>query len=86
MAGALPLQAELEAFLAYLQVERRMSPHTLDGYRRDLTDLAGWMRDNGLQSWAQLRQEMLRGYVAGAHRRGLSGKSLQRRLSAVRSF
>ena len=63
-----------------------MSRHTLDGYRRDLADLAGWMRDNGLQTWAQLRQEMLRGYVAGAHRRGLSGKSLQRRLSAVRSF
>ncbi|MBY4599645.1 tyrosine recombinase XerC [bacterium BD-1] len=86
MAGAQPLQAELEAFLAYLKVERRMSPHTLDGYRRDLADLAGWMRDNGIEQWSQLRQEMLRGYVAGAHRRGLSGKSLQRRLSAVRSF
>lgn len=86
MAGDSPLQPALEAFLASLAVERRMSPHTLDAYRRDLSDLAGWMLDNGIGDWARLKQEALRGYVAGAHRRGLSGKSLQRRLSAIRSF
>jgi len=86
MAGAAPLQPEVDAFLAWLAVERRMSPHTLSAYRRDLADLAGWMRDSGLDQWTRLRQEALRTYVAGAHRRGLSGKSLQRRLSAIRSF
>ena len=81
-----PLQPGIDAFLAWLAVERRMSKNTLDAYRRDLADLSAWMRDNGITSWAGLRQEALRGYVAGAHRRGLSGKSLQRRLSAVRSL
>ncbi len=85
-AAASPLQRELDDFLAYLAVERRLSPHTLDAYRRDLADLASWMSGQGLGDWRRLRQETLRGYVAGAHRRGLSGKSLQRRLSAVRSF
>jgi len=86
MTGGSPLQPALEAFLARLAVERRMSPHTLDAYRRDLSDLAAWMLDNGLGDWGRLKQEALRGYIAGAHRRGLSGKSLQRRLSAIRSF
>lgn len=86
MTGAGPLQPGLEAFLGYLSVERRLSANTLEAYRRDLSDLAAWMLGQGIESWGALRQETLRSYVAGAHRRGLSGKSLQRRLSAVRSF
>ncbi|KAA2284598.1 tyrosine recombinase XerC [Arenimonas fontis] len=86
MSEHLPLQPEIEAFLAGLAVERRLSRHTLSGYRRDLEDLAAWMRGQGLADWARLRQEALRAYVAAAHRQGLSGRSLQRRLSAVRSF
>ena len=34
----------IEQFLAYLQVERRVSPHTLDGYRRDLDALLACAR------------------------------------------
>ncbi|KFN46749.1 tyrosine recombinase XerC [Arenimonas metalli] len=86
MSADAPLQAGIEAFLGYLAVERRLSANTLDAYRRDLGDLAAWMDAQGLSDWRRLKQEALRSYVAGAHRRGLSGKSLQRRLSAVRSF
>ena len=74
----------IEAFLAYLQVERRVSPHTLDGYRRDLTTLAAWSAAHGPVE--RLREADLRAFIADEHRRGLSPKSLQRRLSAVRSF
>jgi integrase/recombinase XerC len=86
VTAATPLQGELEDFLGYLKVERRLSAHTLDAYRRDLSDLATWMLGQGITGWNHLRQDALRTYIAGAHRRGLAGKSLQRRLSAVRSF
>ena len=36
MNAASPLLPPVEAFLGWLAVERRMSKHTLDGYRRDL--------------------------------------------------
>ena len=86
MADAGPLQRELEDFLGYLAVERRLSANTLEAYRHDLSDLAAWLLGQGVDSWGALRQDTLRSYVAGAHRGGLSGKTLQRRLSAVRSF
>ncbi|MFZ5636203.1 MAG: tyrosine recombinase XerC [Pseudomonadota bacterium] len=73
-------------FLAHLQVERRMSAHTLDAYRRDLEALSAWMRAQGLDDPLALHAEQLRAFVAAEHRRGLSPKSLQRRLSACRSF
>ena len=71
-------------FLAYLQVERRVSPHTLDGYRRDLDALSGWCQAHA--PIERLQEADLRAFIAAEHRRGLSPKSLQRRLSAVRSF
>ena len=77
--------AAVEEFLAHLQVERRMSAHTLDAYRRDLTALAEWSNAQSADITA-LQTEQLRAFVAAEHRRGLSPKSLQRRLSACRSF
>src|SRR5690606_18165289 len=62
-----------------------VSPNTLDGYRRDLAALATWADSNG-RTMLALGPEDIRAFVAAEHRRGLSPKSLQRRLSAVRSF
>jgi len=75
----------IDDYLAHLQVERRMSPHTLDGYRRDLEGLKAWAAAQGADVEA-LHTEHLRAFIASEHRRGLSPKSLQRRLSACRSF
>ncbi len=80
------MNAAVDAFLAHLQVERRMSAHTLDAYRRDLDALATWAEGEGIADIVGLHTEQLRAFVAAEHRRGLSPKSLQRRLSACRSF
>jgi integrase/recombinase XerC len=77
--------SSIDDYLAHLQVERRMSPHTLDGYRRDLDGLNAWATAHGADVDA-LHTEQLRAFIASEHRRGLSPKSLQRRLSACRSF
>jgi len=80
------LLADVEQFLQMLGVERRMSPHTLAAYGRDLRVLIQGMAKLGLSQWQQLDGEILRGMVAAEHRRGLAPRSLQRLLSAWRSF
>ena len=73
------------AYLQYLQVERQGSAHTLDAYRRDLAALAAWCAAQG-KTVVAVDAEDLRAFIASEHRRGLSPKSLQRRLSACRSL
>jgi integrase/recombinase XerC len=77
---------QLQRFLGHLASERRLSPHTIANYRRDLTQLLDWLREQGLASWRALDHHRVRAYVARRYRAGLSPKSLQRELSALRSL
>ncbi|MGH8083234.1 MAG: tyrosine recombinase XerC [Lysobacter sp.] len=76
----------VDAFLDHLRVEKRMSVHTLDAYKRDLDALSQWSEHYGRGDVLSLQVEDLRAFIAAEHRRGLTAKSLQRRLSACRSF
>ncbi len=76
----------IERFIAHTQHERRMSAHTAAAYRRDLHRLLAFCRRRGVREWQALDNAQVRAYAAAEHAGGLSPRSIQRRLSAVRSF
>ncbi len=81
--------AALEAlarFRHYLTRERRLSGHTDSSYARDLAALVRFCGQQGIADWATLEHEQVRLFAARAHAAGLAPRSVQRRLSAVRSF
>lgn len=80
------LQQRLQAFFTHLRFERRLADHTLNNYRRDLERFGDWCREQPLDDWDQLTAHQVRAYVGRRHRHGISGKSLQRELSALRSL
>ncbi|HEY5718623.1 MAG TPA: site-specific integrase, partial [Motiliproteus sp.] len=80
------LTARIDAFIDHLAAERQLSPHTLDNYHRDLDQLAQHLQRLGLDDWGQLQTPHLRSFVATQHRAGIGGRTLQRRLSACRTF
>jgi len=80
------LQDGVARFLQGLRIERRLSPHTSDGYGRDLAALLDYCAAQGIESWEALDTQHVRSFAAQCHRRGLAPRSIQRRLSAVRSL
>jgi integrase/recombinase XerC len=76
----------LTAFLEQLQVEARASEHTIKSYRRDIGHLLRYCESKAIDHWIDLKQSDIRAHIAGRHRQGISSKSLQRELSAIRSF
>ncbi len=72
--------------MAHLRHERRLSPHTISNYTRDLNRTLAWCMKQDINRWDQLDQRQIRSYIANRHRKGISGKSLQRELSSLRSL
>ena len=77
---------QVDKFLRYLELERRMSRHTVKAYRLELAALAVYCDAHGIDKWAALQVGHVRDFAAQSHKGGLAPRSVQRRLSAVRSF
>lgn len=80
-----PGSRRVEAFLEMMVAERGASPNTLDSYRRDLQDFAGFLRGR-----RRLPEDAdagdVRRYLEGLAAAGLSARTGARRLSALRQF
>lgn len=78
----------VSAYLDELAQQRRMSPHTVSNYRRDLNVLIGLVGElpGGVNTVHSLHSHQIRRFIAQLHARGLGGRSLARMLSAWRGF
>jgi len=73
-------------FRRYLGSERRLSAHTDRAYARDLAALVSYCDRMKIPEWSRLDSQHVRAFAAHSHAGGLGARSIQRRLSAVRSF
>lgn len=76
----------IDKFIRHLELERRLSPETCKNYRRDLETLLVFREYSGVDSWGGMDSEHFRAFSASCYRKGLSARSIQRRLSACRTF
>jgi len=75
-----------QQYIETLRVERRLSVNTLKAYQRDLAQLMSYCDANNINTWGGLTPQLVRQFIAQRHQQGLGGRSLQRELSASRSF
>ncbi len=73
-------------YLQDLRVNRRLSPHTVAGYQRDLERLFKLAEQAGHPDPIQLNHHVLRSMAAQLHRQGLGGRSVARWLAGVRGW
>jgi len=80
------LTADVKMFVLHLEQERRMSIHTVSAYKRDLNRCIVFMEEHDLSMWNVIKTKQVRLFIAQLNREGLSGRSIQRHLSSLRSF
>jgi integrase/recombinase XerC len=73
----------ISAWLAQLEIQRKLSPHTVAAYGRDLREL---LVLSGDIAWQALTHQEVRRYTSKLHASGLEPRSIARKLSSWRGF
>lgn len=77
----------LASFLSYLQHERRYSVHTVLAYEADIQQLATFCNETyGLASPVEARHFHIRAWVVHLLSNGVSARSVNRKLSSLKSY
>jgi integrase/recombinase XerD len=76
----------IQSFCDHLNLERGLSPRTVDAYRRDVERLARFMEVRGIRRPADAGAADLREFVYHLKDTGLQASSIRRNVSAVRTY
>ena len=85
------MRDHLKAFLAYLKLNRHVSPHTVRAYESDITQYLAWAASDTGKKMSELAPADLdltsvRSHLADLNRAGKARSSVARKLSALRTF
>lgn len=76
-----------EKFLEYLRIERRYSPHTITSYKKDLADFTEFvLRTEGDEDISKVHKKVVRNFMVELSEKDISKRSINRKLSSLRSF
>ncbi len=77
--------SDIDAYLAYLDLERGLARNTREGYQRDLEQCAAFVASRGARDWRRVTAEQAGEWVRSLSRR-TAASSQARKLTALRMF
>jgi integrase/recombinase XerC len=82
-----PLTDTVQPFLDYLKFEKRYSVHTISSYEQDINSFFEFLEQTfGSMPMGNISPTFIRSWLAGMKERKMTAKTINRKLSALRSF
>lgn len=76
----------LDEYLRFLDVERGLSPHTLEAYSRTLVDLVAFLGEGRVFTWPEVDADHLFLFLVSMKNQGKSAATQEQALAAIRGF
>ncbi len=77
----------IQSFLDYLKFEKRYSQHTITGYQTDLEQFFDFLESNfAVKHPREITASFVRSWLASLKEEGISSKSINRKISSLKSF
>lgn len=73
-------------YIQYIRYEKNYSTHTVVAYQRDLSDFFDFVRQQGVSDQADSSSEEVRAWMMSLLERGLSPRTVNRKLSCLKSY
>lgn len=77
---------EVDEFLAWVQLERGLSPHTVESYENDLVQFGNFLEENSVGSWSEVNEGTTGKFLQWLTDEDFETSTLARKLSALRGF
>lgn len=78
---------DINQFIQYLSSEKRYSPHTISAYKSDLTQFSEYLITNyKINSFTEVNHKMIRLWVISLMDEGISSRSVNRKISSLKSY
>ncbi len=87
--GTTALRERVQDYLRHLQDERQLSHHTVEAYRRDLSDFVGFLDGyygSSDWTWESVDRLAIRAFLGQLTMGSLKRRTIARKLSTVRSY
>jgi len=76
----------IQAFLDYLNLERNYSKHTIQSYKTDLNEFFSFIQDTYQDDLKNIHYNQIRTYIIELSTKGLSNRTINRKISALKTF
>ncbi len=87
MLSAVTISTLVDGFYSYLKFEKRYAAHTLLAYSNDLADWQTYLQEQlGVVAIEEIKPVMIRSWLASLKERGVTSRSLARKISTLKSF
>ncbi len=79
--------SRVDDFRRYLELEKGASIHTVDAYIRDIKEFSsGVMEDENFDDWEKISSDHGKRFLMVLHDKKISRRSMQRKMSSLKSF